>query len=239
MAQAYEDGYVKAYYQDDYCTIYCGDCREILPSLPKVDLVLTDPPYGGGLAVDFADRFKSKAGKWWNKSNRAGQARHTPIVGDDKPFDPSPILAIPSTHKVMWGANWYAGRLPDSGGWWVWDKRNGKRDVSGADWPMSEAELAWTDIGKGVRVFRHTWFGLIRDSERGDFLHPTQKPVALMTWCIEKSRTSGTILDPFMGSGTTLRAAKDLQRKAIGIEIEEKYCEIAAKRLQQEVLCLT
>ena len=229
---------MKAYYQDEYATLYHGDCREILPQLDKVDLVLTDPPYGGGLSVDYADRFKIKAGKWWNKSDRAGQHRHTSIVGDDQPFEPSALLAISSKHKIFWGGNWYASRLPDSGGWWIWDKRGGTRDVSSANWPMSEAELAWTDIGKGVRVFRHTWFGLIRDSERDKFFHPTQKPIELMKWCIQLSKTAGVILDPFGGSGTTLVAAKQLNRKAIGIEIEEKYCEIAANRLRQSVMTL-
>lgn len=229
---------MKPYYEHAGITIYHGDCREVLPSLERFscDLLLTDPPYGGGLAVDFAERFKTKAGKWWNCDNRNGQARHTPIVGDDKPFDPIDLLTITAKVKVFWGANWYASRLPDRGGWWVWDKRNGKRDVSAADWPMSEAELAWTNLGKGVRVFRFTWFGLIRDGDHGEHYHPTQKPTELMRWCIEQSKTDGLVLDPFMGSGTTLDAAKGLGRKAIGIEIHEPYCEIAAKRLAQEVI---
>ena len=88
------DSYI--YHKEEAGVIFCGDCREILPLLPKVDLVLTDPPYGGGLAVDFADRFKTKAGKWWNKSDRSGQSRHTPIIGDDTPFDPSSLLGIDS-----------------------------------------------------------------------------------------------------------------------------------------------
>ena len=229
---------MKPYYEEKGITIYLGDCRDILPQLPKVDVVLTDPPYGGGLGMDFANRFKSKAGKWWNNSNRKTQIRHSPIVGDDSPFDPALLLQIESREKVFWGANWYASRLPDSGGWWVWDKRNGVRDVTAADWPMSEVELAWTNIGKGARIFRHTWFGLIRDSERGEHYHPTQKPTSLMKWCLENSKTDGLVLDPYMGSGTTLRAAKDLGRQVIGIEIEEKYCDIAVKRLAQEVLPL-
>lgn len=227
---------MKPYFQDAAVTIYHGDFREMNIELPEIGLVLSDPPYGGGLAVDYADRFKTKSGKFWKCADRSGQARHMPIAGDDEPFDPKYLLAIKAEHKVLWGANWYANRLPDSGGWWMWDKRNGKRDVSDADWPMGEGELAWTDVGKGVRIFRHTWFGLIRDSEPGEHYHPTQKPVALMQWCIEKSKTTGIIFDPYMGSGTTLRAAKDLHRKAIGIELEESYCEIAAKRMGQEVL---
>jgi len=230
---------VKPYYQDEAVTLYHGDCLEIMPQLEaEVDLLLTDPPYGGRLSVDYAERFSHKAGEWWQNADRSTNPRHEPIVGDDEPFDPTPLLGLPAKVKVLWGANWYASRLPDRGGWWVWDKRCGRRDVSAGGWPMSEAELAWTTIGKGVRVFRHTWFGLIRDSERGEHWHPTQKPVALMQWAIDKSKTTGLILDPYAGSGPTLRAAKNLGRKAIGIEIEEKYCEIAADRCRQGVLDL-
>lgn len=233
---------MRPYYEDSAVTIYHGDCREVInPSGQDCFLLLSDPPYGGGLAVDFAERFKAQSGKWWKNTDRATQQRHVPITGDDEPFDPAFALSINSKAKVLWGANWYSNRLPDSGGWWIWDKRGGKRDVSEAEWPMSEAELAWTNIGKGVRMFRHTWFGLIRDSERGEHWHPTQKPVELMKWCIEMSKcpAGAMVLDPFMGSGTTLRAAKDLGRKAIGIEIEECYCEIAAMRMAQGVLALT
>ena len=210
-------------------TLYLGDCLEILPHLPKVDAVITDPPYGGALSVDFAERFKSQAGGWWKNTDRSTQQRHSAIVGDDKPFDPAPILAIDAPVKVLWGGNWYASRLPDSGGWWIWDKRRGIENV---EWPMSEAELAWTNIGKGVRVFRHKWFGLIRDSEKGEHHHPTQKPVALMEWCIEKAKNPESILDPYLGSGTTGIAAVGLRRKFIGIEIEPRYFDIACERIE-------
>jgi site-specific DNA-methyltransferase (adenine-specific) len=218
-------------------TIYHGDCREVLPGLEPCDLLLTDPPYGSGLSVDYAERFSPARPDWWRTSkDRKLSIRHTPIHGDDRPFDPSHLLAYEAKVRVLWGGNWYASRLPDSGAWWIWDKRNGKRDVSAADWPMSEAELAWTNKGKGVRIFRHTWFGLIRDSEYGEHFHPTQKPEALMCWCIEQANVEGLIVDPYAGSGPALVAAKGKGRRAIGIEIEEKYCEIAAKRLSQEVL---
>jgi len=214
-------------------TLYLGDCLDILPTLGGVDAVISDPPYGGGLATDYANRFKTKAGNWWKNSDRETQIRHAPIVGDDEPFDPAPLLAIDSRVKCLWGANWYANRLPDSGGWYVWDKRGGRRDVSAAEWPMGEGELAWTNAGKGVRIFRHTWFGLIKDSEHGEHHHPTQKPVALMEWCIEqvKCKPGETVVDPYMGSGTTGVACAKMGRKFVGIEVEEKYFDIACERI--------
>jgi site-specific DNA-methyltransferase (adenine-specific) len=228
---------MKPYYDHAGITIYCGDCRDILPALRPVDAMISDPPYGSGLATDYAERFKSQAGKWWKNTNRETNVRHTKVIGDEEPFDPAHLIAFPARAKVLWGANWYANRLPDSGGWWMWDKRGGMRDVTDADWPMGDGELAWTNIGKGVRIVRHTWFGLIRDSERGEHWHPTQKPVALMGWCIEKAKVpiGATVVDAYMGAGATLVAAKQLNRRAIGIELDESYCEIAANRLSQEV----
>ena len=215
-------GMVKPYYEEPGITIYHGDCRDILPSLPKVDLVLTDPPYGIGYSH----------GKGGGKLARSTQFDHHPIIGDDKPFDPKPFLNYPEV--ILWGANHYASRLPDSAHWLIWDKRDG---ICTND--QSDCEMAWVK-GKGnARIFRHLWNGMLKASEQGEKrVHPTQKPVELMQWCIQNitTNTYQTILDPFMGSGTTLRAAKDLGRKAIGIEIEEKYCEIAVKRLAQEVL---
>lgn len=217
--------------------LWHGDCEQVFPLLEVVDALISDPPYGGGLATDYAERFTTKAGKWWKNDDRATQKRHAPILGDDQPFDPSPLLAVKARAKVLWGANWYANRLPDSGAWWMWDKRNGRRDVTEADWPMGEGELAWTNIGKGVRIFRHTWFGLIRDSERGEHHHPTQKPVVLMQWCMEKAKVpvGATVLDPYMGSGTTGIAALRTGRNFIGIEKDAAHFKTAADRIRNEL----
>ena len=221
------------------CTLMLANCLDVIGDTTwrngffvtgRVDCVIADPPYGSGLSVDFANRFKNKAGSWWNNPDRKSQTRHKPIEGDKGPFDPSMIIGL-NVPTILWGANWYTSRLPDSGGWYVWDKRNGNRDVTAAEWPMGEGELAWANIGKGVRIFRHTWFGLIRDSERGEHHHPTQKPVVLMEWCIKK--TQGTVLDPFMGSGTTGVACVNLGRKFIGIEIDPDYFEIACRRIEE------
>lgn len=217
---------MKPYYEDPAgIVIYHGDCREILPSLSGVgaSLVLTDPPYG--VSLDTAYRSNQR-------SNLAAANDYPPVFGDDKPFDPTALLAF--ENAILWGANYYADRLPPRGSWLVWDKRDGICTNDQAD-----AELAWVTGVSGTvpRLFRHVWMGMVKASENGHRrVHPTQKPVELMQWCLGFFPDSRLVLDPFMGSGTTLVAAKNLGRRAIGIEIEEKYCEIAAKRLSQTVL---
>jgi len=147
------------------------------------------------------------------------------------PFDPSFLpIHLPT---CLWGANFYASRLPDQGGWLCWDKRT----IDGLKVRSSECEFAWTNFVRSPKVFRFMWSGAFRDGEgRGEHLHPTQKPVELMAWILRMIPDAPVVVDPFMGSGATLVAAKLEGRKAIGIEIEERYCEIAAKRLAQGVL---
>lgn len=220
---------MKTYYEHAGITIYHADCRELLHELHG-DLLLTDPMYGNRANIKGATsgrgerNFKGLAikPKDWDLSAR-----------DDEPFDPAALLNFPEV--ILWGANHYSSRLPDSQSWIIWDKRAGGNSDDNAD-----CELAWSNIGFPARVFTHLWRGWIRAGReniaiQGDKLHPFQKPFALMCFCLNLSKTSGVVLDPFMGSGTTLEAAKYSGRKAIGIEIEEKYCEIAAKRLAQEV----
>jgi site-specific DNA-methyltransferase (adenine-specific) len=207
---------IKPYYQDDWCTIYHGDCLEIMPQLEPVDLVLTDPPYGIG------DKWIGGSGKehGWYKSHVEKPVRNE---WDSKPPSKEHIemLRKLSELQIIWGGNYF--ELPVSRCWLVWNKPE-------RGFTLAEAELAWTNADNVIRVSdlpRH---------EAGR-LHPTQKPLNLMLWCLNLvwARPCDTILDPFMGSGTTLVAAKQLNRKSIGIEIEEKYCEIAVRRLQQEV----
>lgn len=222
---------VTPYYEDDGTVIYHGDCREVLPQLGRgLDLLLADPPYGQGVRVD-SRRFSVPASAWWGNTDRSGVPRHRPVAADNEPFDPSHLLGY--SKAILWGAQWYAPRLPARGGWLVWDKRRGIEDI---DWPLSEAELAWRSWADGVRVFRHRWFGLIRDSERGLHLHPTQKPVALMEWCIGLAGRIERVIDPYMGSGPIIEAARRLGVNAVGIELDEAYCEVAARRLDQGVL---
>jgi len=200
-------------------TIIHGDCREVLPLLDKVDLVLTDPPYGINHPTDYRSRQRSKI---------TACNDYPPVHGDNQPFDPMPWIDQPA---IIWGGNYFTDKLPVSSGWLVWDKE--RPDTL----DQSTVELAWTNCIKGARRFRWLWHGCMRRGQEG-LVHPTQKPTELMEWCLSWKWTEGLqlVLDPFMGSGPTLRACKNLGRRAIGIEIEEKYCEIAANRLRQEVL---
>lgn len=217
---------VTPYFQDDAVTIYLGDCRDIMPQLGPVDLVLTDPPWGGNFNTD-STRFTGGD----NLRVHRGHGRNDwgPIIGDDVPFNPEPFLDFPRV--ILWGANHFARNLP-IGTWLIWLKKT--EHLYGSF--LSDAELAWMKGGYGVYACEKQFPPPSRIVEGlGAAAHPTQKPEILMQWCIEKAQcpAGGMILDPFMGSGTTLRAAKDLGRKAIGIEIEEKYCHIAAERMRQ------
>ena len=213
---------MKPYYEHGGITIYHGDCREVLPGLEAVDLVLTDPPYGMGWNTN-TSRFTGGHPESVRKRG-LGKRNQSPVLNDDKEFDPSPWLSFPRV--VLFGSNHYARHLP-TGTTLVWIKRT----YSGFGSFLSDAEVAWMKGGHGVYCYRDLSMKRLANQQ----CHPCQKPLPLMKWCIMKAGGDGIVLDPFMGSGTTLRAAKDLGRKAIGIEIEEKYCEIAAKRLGQEV----
>lgn len=206
------------FYEHAGITIFHGDCREVLPTLPKVDLVLTDPPYG----------------LQWSGTGFKKQPllNHGEVGGwDEKPSsDTLSALVGAGRQYVIWGGNYFADVLGPCPGILVWNK------LTGAN-PFADGEAAWSNVSGTMRIFTHQWCGSFKDSERGlRSVHPTQKPVRLMAWCIGLAKSPATILDPFMGSGTTLVAAKQLGRRAIGIELEEKYCEIAVKRLDQEML---
>lgn len=219
---------LKPYYDHAGVTIFCGDCREILPGLGRFDLLLTDPPYGMACAVDNATRFTPAKGE-----RPRMRTNHDRIVGDDAPFDPAHLLAL-GIPSVLWGANHFAQRLP-VGSMLVWIKRND--DAFGTF--LSDAEIAWKSGGHGVYCKRDL-------SERGGpntpgkpspwRFHPTQKPVALMSWCLGFFPEAKTVVDPYMGSGPVAKACKDRGLRYVGIELVEKYCEIAVQRLAQEVL---
>lgn len=197
-------------------TLIHGDCLQLLHALPPVDAVVSDPPYGIGFSL----------GKGTGTLAGDSKFEGVTIVGDDKPFDPSPWLKF--KQAVLFGANHYASRLPDSAFWLVWDKRDGVCSNDQAD-----CELAWVKGRGNVRIVRHVWMGMVKASERGESrVHPTQKPVAVMDWVIRQTTAKGqTILDPYMGSGTTGVACARLGRAFVGIEVERRYFDAACERI--------
>lgn len=201
-----------------------GDCLEVMKQLPdkSVDLILTDPPYGikrdegfegfGGFGTPIARR-RYEGDKWDDK------------IPSKECFDE---IFRASRNQIITGGNYFAHILPQSTYWIVWDKLNTMPT-------FGDCELIWTSIDrKSVKKFTHQYNGLIgKEQER---FHPTQKPLALMLWLIEKySKPTDLILDPFCGSGTTCVATKMLGRRYIGIELSEKYCEISRRRLNDTV----
>lgn len=214
--------------------LYCGDCLEILPTLKGIDAVVSDPPYG----IGFQCGGKAKNGRV------AGFAGTKKIHGDDAPFDPTPLLEIVNAVGidelkrdtkpiVLWGADYYKSKLPDVGQMLCWDKSCGQ----GSATTFIDAEFAWMNRRNARCIYRHLWLGILRAGETltdGKRQHPTQKPVELMRWCLETARIGlgKTVLDPYMGSGTTGVACITSGRKFIGIEIDPEYFAIACKRIE-------
>jgi site-specific DNA-methyltransferase (adenine-specific)/modification methylase len=201
-------------------TLYLGDCRDILTTLGKVDAVVTDPPYGIGAAR--YQRANTQYG-----ASLATCRDYGSDDWDDAPPSDELISAIVNVAKssIVFGGNYFA--LPPSRCWLVWDKENG-------DNGYADCELAWTNLDKAVRRIKYMWHGMLRANgeQRGD--HPTQKPIGVMKWAIgHLPEPSSTILDPFMGSGTTGVAAVQMGRKFIGIEREPKYFAIACSRIEK------
>jgi len=201
----------------------CGDCRDILPTLGRVDALVTDPPYGINLKTDNRRFSGGNVASIAKRTNNIGSALGLPIIGDNKPFDPSFLLDL-RCDKIIWGWNNYPDKLP-RGACLIWLKRN---DAAFGSF-LSDAELAWMSKGHGVYCKRD----LSNAAITNDRVHPTQKPVSLMKWCIGFFPKAEAILDPFMGSGTTGVAAVQMGRDFIGIEREPKYFDIACKRIEQ------
>jgi DNA modification methylase len=204
---------VTPYYDDGTCVIYHGDCRDVLLDVRiGAEAVVTDPPYGHG------DRW---SGGTWASNPIYDHA----FEWDAKPIDDDLLNAVinAAPKVIVWGGNYYA--LPPSRCWLSWVKTS-QMDT------MADFELAWTNLDRPSKQFRE------HRNPDGKREHPTQKPESLMRWCLGFVPGNGIVLDPFMGSGTTLRAAKDVGRRCVGIELHEPYCEIAAKRLAQGALDL-
>jgi DNA modification methylase len=201
---------MKPYYEEDGVTIYQGDCRDVLPL--DCAAVVSDPPYNMTVDIGKLQRI-GKPGYEWHSVEQCGGVDVALVLSLNRP-------------TVLFGANGFASRLPDHPGWIVWDKQADGFEQG------SPAELAWTNCLTNLRMFRLNYRGFTTRTDEKE--HPMQKPLALMRWVLSlKEIPAGTVLDPYMGAGTTLVACKQLGRKAIGIEIEERYCEIAAKRLAQ------
>jgi len=207
---------VEPYYDKDGITIYCGDCRKILPWLGRFDLLLTDPPYGIGANKMTLGNGKRRLyrgeGDWDSAPPRRWQIEMMIEMADQ---------------SILWGGNYFA--LPETRCVLVWDKGTGDND-------FADCEIAWTNLDKVVKKHFQSWVGANAKDHNGSRVHPTQKPLGLMKWCLSLVPDAKTVVDPFMGSGTTLVAARDEGLSAVGVERDEKYCEMAVKRLAQSVL---
>lgn len=217
----------------DGCTIINGDCSEVLehivPSTTR--LLLTDPPYGIGYDRQAAAKSGSRHGK-----AAAPKATYRASGWDDQPASDELLYRLLAVcgPAVIWGGNHFG--LPRSRGWLFWDKDNGANQ-------FSDGELAWTSFDMPLRRKKHTWNGMLQEHKgqhKEQRWHPTQKPLSIMRWCLEialkQDPTIESVLDPFMGSGTTLVAARDFGLRCIGIELDPLYCQVACDRLAQKTL---
>lgn len=209
-----------------------GDCAEVLKTLPVVDALVTDPPYGLGEGRESKAKSRStSSAKWVRPTPRPGFGASTDW--DDAPPDPSllDLCRSKAQIQVLFGGNYF--NLPPARCWLVWDKLNGAND-------FADCELAWTNLDKAVRRLAYRWNGFIRENSEERGQHPTQKPVGVMQWVIEHATDPGDlVLDPFCGSGTTGVACLRLGRRFIGIEKDPKYAQVARDRMAAESRGLT
>ena len=214
--------------------LYCGDCLDILPTLDRVDAVVTDPNYGIGEAAGKNASRGSAAGsnKWKGTRNTTGAGVPSTDFGD-APWDNKPctdqqisLMRSISDWQIIFGGNYF--NLPPTSCWLIWDKVNGTTD-------FADCEMAWTNLDKAVRLKKYMWNGMLQENMKNKEVrvHPTQKPVAVMEWCIgHLPAGTKTIVDPFMGSGTTGVACMNMGREFIGVEEIPQYFEIACERIE-------
>ena len=234
----HHQGTMMPYFQDEHSTIYCGRWEDVLPTLGKFDLLLTDPPYGIGITSDTVVGSR-KGGGWFQEKCL------TQFPKDDWDHKPATeeeldVISDSCTHQIVWGGNYFP--VPRGECWFVWDKC--RRDLGFAD-----GEMARTSFDGPMRICTYRWNGMLQGKlqcngrEKEKRYHPAQKPVPVMEWCINQvvdrsSQPICTILDPYMGSGSTLVAAKLKGIHCVGIEQSEHYCQVAKHRLNQGVLDL-
>jgi DNA modification methylase len=187
-----------------------GDCREVLPTLPRVDAVVTDPPYGIG-----------RDGQKRTTGGNGGRKAYAFKGWDTERPEWLPEILEAAEHHIIWGGNYFADLLPATGKWLVWDK--GQRIT------QSDGELAWTSLDGALRVFEQNRVALLLEGAE----HPTQKPVQLMQWCIQQLPGVRSVCDPFMGSGSTGVAAVKLSCRFVGIERDPEYFDIACRRIEE------
>lgn len=223
-------------------TVRCADSKEVIENVPEADLLLTDPPYGvdvvegSGSSVRNAPRAEAMSDGDGNIGfdNQARAAAYKPVIGDDEDFDPTFLLDYADT-QLIFGGHCFANKLPDNPRWLVWDKK----PEGGEGYFFGDAELIWTNdtTRKSVKLYRHIWAGMIREGDRdveGPRVHPTQKPVGLLAEIIQDhSDQDHTVLDPFLGSGSTLLAAEQTDRVCHGIELDPHYCQVTINRWEE------
>lgn len=191
-----------------------ADCREVLPSLGPVDAVVTDPPYGIG-----ADKGAGKSADKWTEFTGAERWDESPLSGDLL----AAVLALAPT-TIIWGGNYFA--LPPASCWLIWDK-----ETAGIT-TFADAEVAWTNLPKAIRLKRHLWSGPYM-KVREERHHPTQKPLAIMEWCLDQLPSLAATCDPFMGSGTTGVACVRKGNPFVGVERDERFFDIACRRIAE------
>ena len=190
-------------------TLYLGDCADILPALGRAGACVTDPPYGIG-----------KDGQKRSTGGHGGRKAYAFEGWDaERPSaEHFRLMLAAADEHIVWGGNYFADLLPPTSKWLVWDK--------GQRINQSDGELAWTSFDGALRIYTQNRVALMQDGAE----HPTQKPFSLMRWCV--AMTTGDVLDPFMGSGTTGMASMNLGRRFVGIEINPAYFEIACRRIE-------
>lgn len=205
------------------CELWHGDCRDVLPLLPHVDAVITDPPYG---ILNLAGEGSTTAVRKSPRQMGSGTLKNRILNVSAVEWDVAPetsvfdALRANSTQQIFWGGNYFS--LPPARGVLVWDKEQPWEN-------FSQVEIAWTNLNRPAAIFRESATRGTPGKE-----HPTQKPISLMLWCVAMV-DAAVVLGPFLGSGTTGVACAQLGRSFIGIERERKYFDIACRRIEQAV----